>query len=783
VCERHGADSRGKAGLIQNFALLIVNLLLKGHPLQIWELLEWTNDDMHPDASACRLKISIATGASRSQMPVPWNEREEYMKYLDHISLISCDCRLQLHEEEIFLDEVDQKDLSVQNRRSVLKLLRSKDVTSESTVVSISYPTSKLESFDTVVDDSCLKVTSTMIEGGSLSLAPYEPPTGTLYSGSIRFLNNLMDNNLSLTGVTVSGIVGTSKGFSGFILSYELLCGHLDLKILDSDSPKYLGCMLARALPLSETMKADLLSSVLRVLMRNLQVGEVLPKYSEELKKAKEAFEKANASKGSGLFGQVQGIFQRSFDSAKQGAEFLELVCKRLKEANVRSPLSEPNSDRLYCPPKSIKFVFNEAAAWDLGAYQTLFGVKVPESPEISCSQRYFKKSDGKIGHRFDEQSILALATVPLHPLGLEHLIKNVGATQQPQDIVCSNETTEEIRSNFFSKFSIQHSPACRSRNSKGIVERLAQDLELSLKIEEQKIPHELLCVSRADIKSMLNNPQATGAVEDRMRELRFALQDLHASDCNKAQECIEQFLSHMVETSSQDPESVVRATFSLAHQSGQAPYCSFEYFASLLLDSNFGEKVLSINPFLNPDVFEEGCENGKPRNDAQGLENLLVGAMLSLNRAGLAARALGNLSEILDLLGKFRSVTEADHSSVINATALKCEALSELLATRRGYTTMVSGGSDADYATYDPRFLLFEFTSNVILRHAQIALVDRFVHAFGEGRSLCHQLIMGAGKTTVIAPLLALILGTRNRLVVQVCDFLLGLPLPLRII
>ena len=69
----------------------------------------------------------------------------------------------------------------------------------------------------------------------------------------------------------------------------------------------------------------------------------------------------------------------------------------------------------------------------------------------------------------------------------------------------------------------------------------------------------------------------------------------------------------------------------------------------------------------------------------------------------------------------------------------------------------------------YDPRFLLFEFSANIILRDAQIRLVRTFVDAAEKGDSLCHQLIMGAGKTTVIAPLLALILGSPKRLVVQV--------------
>lgn len=39
---------------------------------QIFAQLRLLNDDQHPDAHACRLKISLATLASRDKMPVDW---------------------------------------------------------------------------------------------------------------------------------------------------------------------------------------------------------------------------------------------------------------------------------------------------------------------------------------------------------------------------------------------------------------------------------------------------------------------------------------------------------------------------------------------------------------------------------------------------------------------------------------------------------------------------------------------------------------------------------------
>ena len=69
----------------------------------------------------------------------------------------------------------------------------------------------------------------------------------------------------------------------------------------------------------------------------------------------------------------------------------------------------------------------------------------------------------------------------------------------------------------------------------------------------------------------------------------------------------------------------------------------------------------------------------------------------------------------------------------------------------------------------FDPRYLVFEFTYSLMLRKSQVILVNKFLHALKHNRSMCHQMIMGAGKTTVVAPLLALMLADGKSLVTQV--------------
>lgn len=69
----------------------------------------------------------------------------------------------------------------------------------------------------------------------------------------------------------------------------------------------------------------------------------------------------------------------------------------------------------------------------------------------------------------------------------------------------------------------------------------------------------------------------------------------------------------------------------------------------------------------------------------------------------------------------------------------------------------------------FDPRFLAFEFVLGIMLRKRQVTLVRDFMAAARSGQSSVHQLLMGAGKTTVVGPLLALMLADGQSLVTQV--------------
>jgi hypothetical protein len=141
---------------------------------------------------------------------------------------------------------------------------------------------------------------------------------------------------------------------------------------------------------------------------------------------------------------------------------------------------------------------------------------------------------------------------------------------------------------------------------------------------------------------------------------------------------------------------------------------------------------------------------------------------------AGHLARSKGLIAQLLALLRQAQALGGGGGSgggggvgqgrggagALAAAVKLKARAVAEALSARRAY---VSGD------TYDPSLLVFEFSANMVLRPSQVKLIRKFVGAHARGESLCHQLIMGAGKTTVIAPVLALLLARRDSALFQV--------------
>lgn len=146
-------------------------------------------------------------------------------------------------------------------------------------------------------------------------------------------------------------------------------------------------------------------------------------------------------------------------------------------------------------------------------------------------------------------------------------------------------------------------------------------------------------------------------------------------------------------------------------------------------------------------------------------MHSLTVVAMLASIRIGQSHRALAGLSHLVKLLRSVKSSNSAEaQTRLCQEIGLQSSKVAVDLTCERHFMQIT-----ADAVQFDPRFLVFEFTYSLMLRKSQVILVNKFIQALKNNRSMCHQMIMGAGKTTVVAPLLAMILADGKSLVTQV--------------
>ena len=104
-----------------------------------------------------------------------------------------------------------------------------------------------------------------------------------------------------------------------------------------------------------------------------------------------------------------------------------------------------------------------------------------------------------------------------------------------------------------------------------------------------------------------------------------------------------------------------------------------------------------------------------------------------------------------------------------IGVLGQKVTRLAGLLCSERSFIKPLST-SDKTIGL-DPRFLAFEFAGRFMLRQQQSLLIkDLEQSALGNPpKSCCQQMMMGGGKTSVVAPLLSLLLADGIRLVMQI--------------
>jgi hypothetical protein len=190
-----------------------------------------------------------------------------------------------------------------------------------------------------------------------------------------------------------------------------------------------------------------------------------------------------------------------------------------------------------------------------------------------------------------------------------------------------------------------------------------------------------------------------------------------------------------------------------------------FGYLVSSLVSTEALADWLRLNPFLSEARFK-------------ALQQLILRTILRSTRIGHINRCLGQCRDWASTLAALAALQGGggDAATVAGLRSdleRKSQALARILTTKRHYmaATAAGGAAGAQPAGFGfkPQYSVFEYQANIILRKRQVELVSKFERCVLAGGDMVEQLIMGAGKTTVVSPMLSLLLSRGKRLVTLV--------------
>ena len=141
------------------------------------------------------------------------------------------------------------------------------------------------------------------------------------------------------------------------------------------------------------------------------------------------------------------------------------------------------------------------------------------------------------------------------------------------------------------------------------------------------------------------------------------------------------------------------------------------------------------------------------PTCDSSVVIDGVVSIMLICSRLTQAGHALQATASVGSSLHNLLATTESMSAAADRVGDLQTHVanLSDLLQVQRHHTARQESGG---LLALDPRMLAFECTSSVVLRKRQVEIVSDFLDSATAGHSSVRQMLMGAGKSSIISPL-----------------------------
>ena len=352
------------------------------------------------------------------------------------------------------------------------------------------------------------------------------------------------------------------------------------------------------------------------------------------------------------------------------------------------------------------------------------------------------------------EAEMRHFCSAPLQALGLERFVASLARSELGH---------AEVRSSL--QFDVSQHPDARSKVAVDMIDRLEADTEVYARVSNASTVPCCVFLSDAIANEVVSNPDgnARQAAAAEVRGLINELAELRERDAASVRDALPMLLKRATAVPLDDLPSAERRerqAFQLRQLAEQEASVSLEHMFCLLISGSGAGDLRAANPYVS-------------ELEAEDMLDLAVAVIFHANRVGQINRCMSEARGLAKLLSKPpKADTEAARRDMLSALTLKSQTLAEQLLARRQYVMATETPSSAGPAgiglQYDPRYLLFEFTHNIVLRGTQVQLVREFVDAVRSGQPLVKQMLMGGGKTTVVGPMLALMLGDGEMLVLQ---------------
>lgn len=685
--------------------------------LNIFQILGRANGDNHPDAHACRLKINLVV--QDAPISCPWNTTRQMFNYIIKLDCVSITCRLTLEEEKEMLatcvcDSDDPRFYDPATGQPLYSLYEVTTIKNRKNYLASVFSNASFAEVRFVVRQMG---TRWMLDRNLTALALDEESISNIdevqYAAPAQMAGHIVLDVAHQFWTEQEGMVGLYAK-CGFLFIYELLTGTKTAKLLQTDISGSLAMLLFEFM--CDKAEESLLPSILSIMLRFPYIRSILPKYKDN-RSFKNTSVKASGtdtdpvSPLAVLLSDCLNVLQTEITTLMADYEMFEgglsepaSTCRVDNSLPLKWHI--PSISNFSCSKRTLSEISSNFCE------SQLEDVRIPLELELSYSQlRHFADS-------------------PLQPVSVQEYTHVL--TRSERQLPFIDESLP---------FDISRHPAASTAVAVSMLERIERDTKEyaqsqnkggvpKCKFVANPLSHVNILQSRRDLTGLLSSLEQlrdtdTLYVNNALKWLQTASNDIAISD---------------LEVPPRD-----KIVFLMKRRCRLFATIWLEFLFGTVLSTDQFVDITKLNPYLS-------C------GTVASLTSLIVSTILHANRVSQINRCIQDLRDldstfvkILNLDANF-GISKDLHDEII----LKEETLARNLTCKRYYISSSGDSTNTKEEekrqrivcmSYDPRFLLFEFTWSILLRKSQIEIVNDYISNVSKGVSVVKQMIMGAGE------------------------------------